>query len=141
MSTASTYILDTNAISEYRKLNNNKAHPNFIQWQRNINLNDLYLTTITIMELNIGVLRLAKKDKPQSKQLHHKIIPAFRGRILEFDIHSALICSELQVPDPRSERDAMIAAIAIANNHQVVTRNIKDFALMNINDKLINPFD
>lgn len=141
---AQTYLLDTNAISEYRRINKGKAHPNFVTWQKNILMEQLYLSSITIMELNIGILRLARKDNLQAKDLHHwlyqQVLPEFEGRILDFDTKSAFICSKLHVPDPRSERDAMIASIALANGLLLVTRNIKDFALMNIDDKLINPF-
>ncbi len=139
------YLLDTNAISEYRRIDKGKANANFVTWQKNIVMEQLYLSSVTIMELNIGILRLARKDKLQSDDLNHwlhqQVLPIFEGRILDFDTKSAFICSELHVPDPRSERDAMIASIAISNNLTLVTRNIKDFQLMNINDRLINPFE
>lgn len=141
---AQRYLLDTNIISEYRRINKGKAHPSFVTWQKNVLMEQLYLSSITIMELNIGILRLARKDNLQANDLHQwlhqQVLPEFAGRILNFDTQSAFICSKLHVPDPRSERDAMIASIALANGLLLVTRNIKDFALMNMDDKLINPF-
>lgn len=141
---AQRYLLDTNIISEYRRINKGKAHPSFVTWQKNVLMEQLYLSSITIMELNIGILRLARKDNLQANDLHQwlhqQVLPEFEGRILDFDTQSAFICSKLHVPDPRSERDAMIASIALANGLLLVTRNIKDFALMNMDDKLINPF-
>lgn len=135
-------LLDTNVISEYRKVSKGKAHQSFTLWQQGIPLQHLYLSSITIMELNIGILRLARKDDIQANHLRYwlenKIIPNFTNRIIAFDMTAALACSSLHIPDPRPERDAMIAATAMVNDLTLVTRNIKDFKNMEV--PLINPF-
>ena len=55
------------------------------------------------------------------------MIAAFEGRILAFDARAARVCAGLYVPGRRSERDAMIAAIALVHGLCVVTRNVVDF--------------
>lgn len=135
-------LLDTNVISEYRKVSKGRAHKTFTQWQQTIPLQHLYLSSITIMELNIGILRLARKDDIQANHLRYwlenKIIPNFTNRIIAFDMRAALACSSLHIPDPRPERDAMIAATAMVNDLTLVTRNTKDFKSIAV--PLINPF-
>jgi predicted nucleic acid-binding protein len=63
----------------------------------------------------------------------------FRSNILPIDLAIAMRCAELQVPDPRSYRDALIAATALVHGLTVVTRNVKDFAPMGV--AIINPWD
>ena len=67
-----------------------------------------------------------------------KVIPAFSGRILNVDMDVAMRCAELHVPDPRSDRDALIAATALTHKMSVVTRNCKDFEPMGV--PIINPW-
>ena len=55
------------------------------------------------------------------------VLPEFVGRTLAVDSAVALRCARLHVPDPRAERDALIAATAIVHGMTVVTRNVADF--------------
>jgi predicted nucleic acid-binding protein len=124
------YLLDTNVVSELRK--RHKAAPNVTRWARQVPASTLYLSSITVLELETGILRLERRDYAQSgllrTWLEHHVLPAFAGRILPFDAAVASRCARLHVPDARSEYDAMIAATALVHGMTVVTRNTADFA-------------
>ncbi|WP_285425929.1 type II toxin-antitoxin system VapC family toxin [Pseudomonas sp. efr-133-TYG-103a] len=134
------YLLDTNVVSELRK--NHRAAPSVMRWARPIPASSLYLSSITVLELETGILRLERHDAAQSKLLRtwleHHVLPAFAGRILPIDTAVASKCARLHVPDPRSEYDALIAATALVHGMTVVTRNTADFAGSGV--ALINPW-
>lgn len=125
------FLLDTNVISEYRKIKSGRADPNVAAWAIQVRSHVLLLSVISILELKMGVLTLARKDQQQSKilqkWLEEAVLPAFKGRIIPVDVRVAKICARLQVPDPKSERDALIAATALAAEMTLVTRNTSDF--------------
>ena len=137
------YILDTNVISEIRKDKVNKADPAVISWNRTVNLNSCYLSVITIMELEMGVLSVARKDTRQGlvlgKWLEYLITISFRSRILDVDTAVARLCAASHVPDPQPDRDSLIAATAKLYGMSVVTRNTKDFSNMGVT--LVNPWE
>ena len=134
------FLLDTNVVSELRK--NQKAHPGVLRWASQVPASSLYLSAITVLELETGVLRLERHDRAQSALLRtwldHHVLPAFAGRILPVDGAVAIKCARLHVPDPRSEYDAMIAATALVHSMTVVTRNTADFRASGVT--LINPW-
>jgi predicted nucleic acid-binding protein len=92
----------------------------------------MYLSVVTIMEVELGIALLERRDARQAGVLrlwlHEKVMPAFTGRILPIDTTIALRCARLHVPDTKSERDAWIAATGLAHDLTVVTRNLADFA-------------
>ncbi len=137
------YLLDTNVISELRKAKQNKANPAVVDWASGIPSQQLYLSTITILEIDIGILAVERKDARQGSALRHwleqQIIPAFEHRILDITLPVCRYCALLHVPNRRSDRDAFIAATGLAYNMTVVTRNIADFKDTGV--KLINPWD
>jgi hypothetical protein len=126
------FILDTNVVSELRRPD--KANKNVMFWSSAVPLADTFLSAITILEIEVGALSIERKDAAQGRILRawidDQIMPRFGGRILPVDAAVAQICARLHVPDPRSERDALIAATALAHGMTVVTRNIADFAPM-----------
>lgn len=136
------YILDTNVLSELRKIKSGRADKNVTSWAHKVPTASMYLSAITILELEMGMLRIERKDAQQGKLLkkwiNDHVLPAFKDRILPFDTVVAQCCAKLHVPDPRSERDAMIAATAIVHGMTVVTRNTKDFDTTGVS--LLNPF-
>lgn len=136
------YILDTNVLSELRKIKSGRADKNVTSWVHQVPAVSMYLSAITILELEMGMLRIERKDAHQGKLLkkwiNDHVLPAFKDRILPFDTAVAQCCAKLHVPDPRSERDAMIAATAIVHGMTVVTRNTKDFDTTGVS--LLNPF-
>lgn len=134
------YLLDTNVVSELRK--HHSADPNVMRWARHVPAPSLYLSAVTVLELETGILRLERRDVAQATRLRmwldHHVLPAFEGRILPVDSAVAVRCARLHVPDPCSEYEAMIAATALVHGLKVVTRNIADFAGSGVD--VINPW-
>lgn len=137
------YLLDTNVISEMRKIKQGKADKNVVQWLQSTDPNLLYTSIIVLMEVERGILLKRRKDKIQAEHLQfwldNIIRPAFQNRIKLLSDKTANICATLHVPNPKQENDAWIGATAIEHNFIVVTRNIDDFKEMNV--QIINPFD
>lgn len=136
------YLLDTNVVSELRKSQTGKANANVIKWANNAQPETLYLSVITVLELEMGILSIERRDHQQGtllrRWLDNQVLPAFEGRILPIDTAVARRCAALHVPDKRAERDAMIAATALIHRMKVVTRNVGDFDQSFI--ELINPW-
>ncbi len=136
------YLLDTNVISELRKASVGKANPNVLAWANTVNADELYISVVSLMELEIGIKSLERKDNHQGLLLRSwfekQVIPEFTERTLVIDAPVALRCADLHVPDKRSERDAFIAAIALTHAMTVVTRNTKDFQQTGV--QLIDPW-
>lgn len=126
------YLLDTNVLSELRKRRSGKIDPAVEAWAGSVDQADMFLSVITIMEVELGVALLERRDPRQAGVLrlwlHDKVIPAFAGRILSIDAAIALRCARLHVPETKSERDAWIAATGLAHDLTVATRNLPDFA-------------
>lgn len=137
------YLLDTNVVSELRKLGDGRADPNVTAWLANRDANSFFISVITVMELEIGILRVERRDQRQASLLRQWVDtivrPEFSARTLPIDDAIALRCARLHVPDPRSDRDALIAATALHHGMSVVTRNVADFAATGV--PLINPWE
>ncbi len=137
------YVLDTNVVSELRKVRSGKAAPNVAAWAESVDAADLYLSAITLMELEMGVLQLERRDAAQGAVMRawlaHHVLPEFSGRVLPVDAAVAQRCARLHVPDRRSERDALIAATALTHGMTMVTRNVADFEPTGV--PLLNPWD
>lgn len=135
------YILDTNVISELRKAR--KTHPNVRKWAQALPSASLYISVISLLELEIGILLVARRDKEQGAILRAwmdgHVLPTFSSRILAIDTAVAQRCAALHVPDPRSDRDALIAATALVYGLTVATRNIADFERTGVS--VVNPWD
>ena len=137
------YLLDTNVISELRKVRSDKANKNVEAWASSAATNSLYLSVVTVLELETGILLLERRDAVQGTLLRtwleHQVLPAFSGRILPVDIPIARTCAEMHVPNPRPHRDAWIAATALVHGMTVVTRNVRDFEHAGV--QLLNPWE
>lgn len=137
------YVLDTNVVSELRKAGIGQCHAAVFSWANAVDADLLFLSAITVMELEIGCLLLARRDVRQASIIRtwisDHVLVAFKDRILAFDQETARRCAALHVPDRRSDRDAMIAATALQRDFVIVTRNTKDFADTGV--RLLNPWD
>jgi toxin FitB len=126
-----TFLLDTNVVSELRKAKTGKAHARVAAWATKVPAGSLYLSAITLLELEMGVLQIERRDPTQEAVLRRwfdaHVLPAFAGRVLSVDTAVALQCARLHVPDKLSEHDAMMAATALVHGMTVVTRNVADF--------------
>ena len=125
------FLLDTNVVSELRKVRHGKADANVAAWAEGIDAGALYVSAITVMELELGVLSIERKDAAQGAMLRawleQHVLPEFSGRTLPVDTAVAQRCARLHVPDRRGERDALIAATALVHGMTMVTRNVADF--------------
>ena len=136
------YLLDTNVVSELRKTKSGKADPNVVSWAQPIPVGSLFLSAITVLELELGLLLIERRDAVQGKVLRawldQSVLPAFEGRILPVDVEVARRCARMHVPDRRSERDALIGATALVHGMTVVTRNVPDFSGLDL--ALLDPW-
>ena len=135
------YILDTNVVSELRKAK--KAHQNVKKWAQALPSASLYISVISVLELEIGILLIERRDKEQGTILRawmdRHVLPTFSGRILAIDTAVAQRCAALHVPNSRSDRDALIAATALVHGLTVATRNVADFERMGVG--VLNPWE
>ncbi len=134
------FLLDTNVISELRVVA--KAHPKVVAWASTALADTLYLSAITVFELEVGVVRLERKDARGGALLRgwleNKILVQFAGRILPFELLVARACAPLHVPRTRPYADALIAATALVHGMTVVTRNVADFKIPGV--RVLNPW-
>ena len=136
------FLLDTNVISELRKVGDGKADARVTAWVSSRDAASFYISALTLMELEIGILRIGRRDVAQGARLRtwmdRSVLPEFLERTLPVDSAVALRCARLHVPNPRAERDALIAATAMVHGMIVVTGNSADFETTGVG--LVNPW-
>ena len=137
------YLLDTNIISESRKLGTTRVDPHAARWFSQVDVETTFVSAMTIFELERGVRQMERRDAVQGSILRlwldDQILTTYESRTLPLSRAVALICASLHIPDPKSERDAWIAASAIEAGLTLVSRNVADFANMGV--ELINPIE
>ena len=137
-----SYLLDTNVVSELRK-SAQRAAPNVRAWAQHQLTSEMSISVITVMEIEIGIARLERRDAVQGEVLRtwleRGLLAAFATRTLPVDLDVVRRAALVHVPDPRSERDVLIAATALTHSLVVVTRNIADFQSLGV--ELLNPWE
>lgn len=135
------YLLDTNVICELRR--GKRAQSETVRdWASKLPITQLYLSSITVLEVEIGVRRMLRKDPSQGAVLRawaDAVLREFEGRVLPFSVATAPGCADLQVPDPCSLRDSMMAATAAEHGFTIVTRNVGDYASSGV--PVVNPWE
>jgi hypothetical protein len=141
------YLLDTNVVSELRKATKARVGRPVIDrqvqaWASSVPNTDLYLSAITILELELGFLLLGRRDARQAAVLQSwvrdRVLVSFADRILGVDVAIAQRCAALLVPDPVDQCDALIAATALVHGMTVVTRNVSHFERTGV--QIVNPW-
>lgn len=136
------YLLDTNVISELRKAGTPKANPQVIAWAKSIDAEEMFISALTLMEIEKGILKFARKDPQQAHHLQRwyqeQVLTEFAWRTLAIDSSVARLCAQLHIPDERPHTDALIAATAIHHDLILVTRNVRDFDTTGV--MLLNPW-
>jgi len=136
-------LLDTDVVSELRKVKAGKAHPKVALWNDSVAPTEAFLSAISVLELERGILRIERRDAVQGAVLRawldNHVLRAFADRVLAIDTYVARRCAKLHVPDPRPERDALIAATALAHGLIVVTRNVGAFKPTGV--EILNPWE
>lgn len=137
------FLIDTNVISESRKVRSGRASPEVIAWLKATDPSTTFMSSMSLFELELGVVRIARRDPVQGAALRHWldhiVKPGFAGRVLAMDQAVAAVCATLHVPDPVSERDGWIAATALVHGLTVVTRNVGDFKATGV--LILNPWE
>ncbi len=135
------FLLDTNVVSELRRPH--RTNPKVAKWADGVSPSDMFLSSVTILELETGALLLRRRDGRQGRLIQHwiehQVLSAFAERILAVDTTVARRCALLHVPDPRPYRDSLIAATALVHRLIVVTRNRADFEPMAVT--VLNPWE
>lgn len=133
------YLLDTNVISQFHKPQPDRG---VLNWVGNQDEAELFISVVTVMEIEIGIKRLERRDPEQARRLQRwldqSVLKGFEGRIVPIDLDAARRCAASHVPDPAPERDALIADTASSRGFTVVTRNEKDFRRFGV--PVLNPF-
>jgi predicted nucleic acid-binding protein len=134
------FLLDTNVLSELRRPE--RADANVRAWAASQPAELFYISAITLLEIEVGILQKERRDPKQGAIMRAwfegDIVRPFANRIVGIDAAIARRCALLHVPDPRPERDALIAASAFVRGMTIVTRDVADFAPMKVN--LLNPW-
>ncbi len=134
------YVLDTNVVSALRVRGRN---PQVETWAGSVPVGDQFVTATTIAEIERGVVAKERSDSRQGEVLRRwfedRVLPAFAGRVLPFDLLAARILATYRVPERASLDDALIAAIAQVAQMTVVTRNTRRFEPLDV--ACLDPWD
>jgi toxin FitB len=133
------FLLDTNVVSELRK--GSRAHTALREWIAPIDDSALFLSVVVVGELRQGVERLRLRDAPQAARLDRWLLALmndYADRILQVDLRVADLWGRMNVPNPISAVDGLLAATAIVHDLILVTRNVKD--VEQTGAKIHNPF-
>ena len=138
-----SFLLDTHALSEMRKIRLGRADPKVAAWSEHVSARDLFVSVITLQEIEQGLLLLQRRDAAQAGPLRHwfdaQVLPMFAGRTLPITLEIALCGARLNAPDPQPYRVGLIAATALVHGLTVVTRNEADFSATGA--ALLNPWN
>lgn len=134
------YLIDTNVWSELQK--GTRAAPNVMGWFRSVAGEELFLSVMVIGEIRRGIERLRRRDAAQADRLEQRLEQlkvAMAGQVLPISSAIAERWGKLNVPDPISVVDGLLAATAIEHQLILVTRNVRDIERTGV--RWLNPFE
>ena len=136
------YLLDTHVVSELRKAKTGQVDPGVMTWASGVARQNLYLSALSLLELETGVAQVERKDKAAGAGfrtwLDEQVMRAFEGRILPVDAAVVKKRGLLPFSDARGDRDALLAATALVHGLTLVTRNVAAYKSGRV--KLFNPW-
>jgi hypothetical protein len=136
-------LLDTNILSELMRPS---PFPAVVEWLDAQSAEQLFISAVTQAEIELGLALLPEgRRRNELLKAAKEIFLLFDGRNLSFDTAAAqeyalIVAARMKAGRPVSVEDAQIAAIARANNLRLITRNSKDFELID-GLVVINPWD
>jgi predicted nucleic acid-binding protein len=133
------YLLDTDIVMELRNAKTGGADPGLVAWAAGASRASLFISAVTLLDLETAVVRLQRKDKVAGlalrRWLDDQVGPAFDGRILPVD--AAVVRRRAHMPQIEG-RDALLAATALEHGLTLVTRNVGAFKTARV--KVFNPW-
>ena len=135
-----SFVLDTNVVSEPRK--GRRADANLMGWFSSVRTEELYISVLVIGEIRQGIEGLRRRGTSRADRLESWLVGLRRGyadRILPVDLEAAEEWGRMNVPDPISTRDGLMAATAKVRSMPYVTRNTAD--VERTGARLLNPFE
>lgn len=132
-------LLDTNVVSELQRT---RRAPTVDRWWHTVADESLYLSVLTLGEIERGITRLRTRDTARADALARwteAVRDRFDTRILPVDDDVALCWGSFSADRSRSVIDTLLAATAVVNRMTLVTRNVRDFEGLPV--RLLNPFN
>ena len=136
------YILATDVLAELRKAPSDGANPRVISWAKAQHPEELYISVISLLEIERGIVEVERYDAHQGRALRtwfqHQLKASFAPRTLAIDIVVAEHCASEVFSGLGSERNALLAATALAHKMTLVTGDTTEFVATGI--PLLNPW-
>jgi len=132
------YLLDTGVVLELRKAKSGEADSGLVAWAGTIARQKLFISALTLLEIENAAARLARKDRAAGlvvrEWIDRHVMPAFEGRVLPVD--AVVVRRRAQLPYANT-RDGLLAATALEHSLTFVTRKVAAFRAGRV--KLLNP--
>lgn len=133
-----SFLLDTVVLSELRKA---KPSRKVVQWIKAQKPESLFISVVSIGEIERGIERVRKSDAKFAAELEHwleTLLSLYADRVLPVSANTARLWGRLSAKLGHDGADLLIAATALSHGATVVTRNVKHFAPTGV--RVFDPF-